>query len=253
MKLTAVIIEDEFKLREVFIQLLKENCPEIDIVGQAGNIKDGYEQIIHKKPNVVFLDIEMPGGNGFEMLERFEKISFETVFVSSYGHYAIKAIKLSALDFLLKPVIIEELIKITNRIKETIALKESALKYTLLSSNLKNAEQDKKIALQTKSKLEYVSLCSILYLKAESNYTSLYIEDAKRYVVSKTLKEYEETLCDESSNFIRIHKTFIVNINQIKSIERGEDCMIILKDNTQLEVSRRKKQQLISKFNSLHR
>src|SRR3954469_14911430 len=102
-KITAAIIEDESKLREVFVQLLQENCPEIEVIGEASNIVDGYSLILLKKPQVVFLDIEMPGGNGFELLSKFETIPFETIFVSSYGHYAIKALKLSALDYMLKP------------------------------------------------------------------------------------------------------------------------------------------------------
>src|SRR3954466_6162974 len=136
MKLTAVIVEDELKLRKVFVELLKDNCPEIEVIAEAANIIDGYALIIQKKPQVVFLDIEMPGGNGFELLSKFEKIPFETVFVSSYGHYAIRALKLSALDYMLKPVMIEDLIKIPDRIKEAIDLKESALKYKSLEANL---------------------------------------------------------------------------------------------------------------------
>ena len=145
MKLTAAIIEDESKLREVFVQLLQENCPEIEVMGEASNITDGYALILLKKPQVVFLDIEMPGGNGFELLSKFEKIPFETIFVSSYGHYAIKALKLSALDYMLKPVMIEELVKVSGRIREAIELKESALKYKSLLTNLKTPEQDKRI------------------------------------------------------------------------------------------------------------
>jgi two-component system LytT family response regulator len=254
MKLTAVIIEDERKLREVFIQLLEENCPEIEVIGDASNINDGFLLILSKKPQVVFLDIEMPGGTGFDLLSRFEKVPFETVFVSSYGHYAIRALKLSALDYMLKPVMIEDLVKIPARIKEAIELKESALKYQLLETNLKDKEQDKKILIQSKKKLEHVVLKDILYLQAENNYTSIFIKNMDRIVVSKTLKDYEEMLCDEDdSSFVRIHKTFIVNVNHIKSIDRGEECLAVLSDNTRLEVSRRKKLPLMEKFDQLNK
>jgi two-component system LytT family response regulator len=254
MKITAAIIEDESKLREVFVQLLEENCPEIEVIGEASNITDGYSLILSKKPQVVFLDIEMPGGNGFELLSKFEKIPFETIFVSSYGHYAIKALKLSALDYMLKPVMVEELIKIPGRIQEAIELKEGALKYKSLLTNLKVPEADKKILVQSKKKLEHIILKDILFLQAENNYTSIHIKNQNRIVVSKTLKDYEEILCDEENSFfVRIHKTFIVNVNHIKSIDRGEDCFAILADNTRLEVSRRKKIPLMNKFESFNK
>ena len=252
MQLTAVIIEDERKLRENFIQLLRENCPEIIIVGDAGNITDGYQLIMEKKPQVLFLDIEMPGGNGFELLLKFNNPSFETIFVSSYGHYAIKAIRLSALDYLLKPVSIEELQGLPERIKEAINLKESALKYKMLEANLKNTELQKKLVIRSKAKLESYNLSDIVYLNSDDNYTSLHLNGQKRLVISKTLKEYEEMLCmEESSSFMRIHKTFIVNLHFVKKIERGNDCIAVLKDDTQLAVSRRKKTAFIEKFDSL--
>lgn len=254
MKLTAVIIEDEFKLRTLFAQLLKKHCPEIEILGEAGNISEGYDLIVSKKPNTVFLDIEMPGGNGFELLNKFSKIPFETVFVSSYGHYAIKAVKLSALDYLLKPVIIDELIKVPQRLREALEAKESIIKYELLQENLKNSEQDKKIAIQHRNRLELVCLSDIIYLKAEGNYTWIFLKNGERIFVPKTLKEYEDTLCEnDESNFIRIHRAYIVNIAQTKSIEKGEDTFITLNDNTTLEISRRKKTSVIDKFNSLQK
>lgn len=252
MKLTTVLIEDEVKLRKVFIELLKDNCPEIEVIGEAGNITDGYTLLLEKKPMVVFLDIEMPGGNGFELLSKFEKIPFETVFVSSYGHYAIRAIKLSALDYLLKPVMIEDLQQLPARIAEAIKIKEGALKYELLQQNLNDSEQEKKILLRSKVKTESVNLMDILYLNSDLNYTTFYVKGNHRIVVSKTLKEFEDILCDGGkSSFIRIHKTFIVNLNYVKKIERGNECFVILNDDTRLEVSRRKKTAVIDKFGSL--
>jgi two-component system LytT family response regulator len=252
MKLSAIIIEDELKLRNVFVQLLQRNCPEIEVMGEADNIQDGYDLILSKKPAVVFLDIELPGGNGFELLAKFPIVPFETIFVSSYGHYAIQALKLSALDYLLKPVLKDHLVKITERIKNAITLKESAFKYNLLKENLQNGELDKKLVIQSKDKLEQINIHAILYLKSEDSYTFIFLENGKRFIVSKTLKEYEEILCDhDHSFFVRIHKSFIVNAHQIKTIERGEECSILLKNNSRLEVARRRKSLLIEKYNSL--
>jgi two-component system LytT family response regulator len=252
MKLTAVIVEDELKLRKVFVELLKDNCPEIEVIAEAANIIDGYALIIQKKPQVVFLDIEMPGGNGFELLAKFEKVPFETIFVSSYGHFAIRALRLSALDYLLKPVMIEDLQTLPARIIEAIDLKESALKYKILQQNLNDSEQQKKIILRSKTKSESLNLKDIQYLNSDLNYTTIYTHENERLVISKTLKEFEDTLCDnERSTFMRIHKTYIVNLDYVKSIERGAECFVILKDNTRLEVSRRKKAVLLEKFESL--
>jgi len=250
MKLKAAVIEDEFKLREVFIQQLEKNCPDIEVIGQAANITDGYEVIVKEKPDVVFLDIEMPKGNGFDLLAKFDKIPFEIVFVTSYEHYAIRALRLSALDYILKPLIIEDLLPLAERIKSAIQLKDSAFKYKLLQSNLKNSEEDKKIILQTKAKTECIPLNKIVYLQAELNYTSIFLSDNTRIMVSKTLKEFEDMLCDKETYFIRIHKKYIINTRQMQSIERGDECMVLLKNNTKLEVARRRKGELIDRFNS---
>ena len=250
MKLTAVVIEDEYRLREVFITLLRQHCPEIEVIGEASNITEGSELIIFRKPDVVFLDIEMPHGNGFDLLSKFEQIPFEIVFVSSYEQYAIRALKLSALDFILKPVEIEDLFGLTERIRQSMKVKESAFKYDLLQANLNSNEQEKKIILPGKRKLECIFLKQIIYLKAEQNYTTIYTIDKNRIVVAKILKEFEETLCQENSDFVRIHKTYIVNIKHIRKFVRDEDAFIILEDGTRLEVSRRKKTMLFSRLNT---
>lgn len=249
MKLTALVIEDEFKLREIFIGLLKVHCPEINVIGDTGNITDGYNLIQDKKPDVVFLDIEMPQGNGFDLLSKFETIPFEVIFVSSYEQYAIRALKLSALDFILKPIVIEELLTLTDKIRRAIELKDSAGKYRMLKENLKSPDADKQMMLNTRNRMESVKLSNIIYMKADLNYTEIFLFNKSRIVVSKTLKDFEEMLCDvDDSPFVRIHKSFIVNISFIKLVERGESCAIILKDETVLEVSRRKKTSLIERL-----
>lgn len=250
MKLTAIVVDDEFKVREVFLEMLEKFCPDITVLAWADNITDAYNLILSRKPQVVFLDIEMPGGTGFDLLAKFEKIPFETIFVSSYGHYAIRALKLSALDYLLKPVTTEDLIEIPNKIRETLEIKQNALKYDLLKINLNGAEQEKKLVIPDKKNLEYVNTSEIMYLKGEGNYTTIYLKNTKKYFVAKTLKDYESMLCEEQASFFRIHKAFIVNISYIKTIDRGEETFILLKDNTRLEVSRRKKMTLLERLNS---
>lgn len=248
MKITAFVVDDEINIREAFIALVNRTCPDIQIIGESNNISDAYTLIKEKKPALVFLDIEMPGGNGFELLSRFEKVPFETVFVSSYGHYAIRALRLSALDYLLKPVLVDELVKIPERVQEAIQLKESAFKYKTLKTNLSDTNEEKKMVFRTKSRVFTIDITKIHYLQADSNYTYVFSETEKKFIHSKSLKEFEELLCDDTGNFIRIHKKFIVNINSIKTIERGNECFAILKDDTRVEVSRRKKQLLLERF-----
>lgn len=216
----------------------------------ADNITDAYDLILLKKPQVVFLDIEMPGGSGFDLLAKFEKIPFETIFVSSYGHYAITALKLSALDYLLKPVTADDLVQIPGKIRETLEIKQNALKYDLLKINLNGAEQEKKLVIPDKKNLEYVNTSEIIYLKGEGNYTTIFLKNSKKFFVAKTLKDYESMLCEEQAPFFRIHKAFIVNINYIKTIDRGDETFILLKDDTRLEVSRRKKMTLLERLNA---
>ncbi|MEO6904279.1 MAG: LytTR family DNA-binding domain-containing protein [Bacteroidia bacterium] len=250
MNITAVIIEDECKIREVFKQLLKEFCPTIILLGEADNISDGYTLILKNKPEVVFLDIEMPGGCGFELLSKFDIIPFETVFVSSYGHYAIRALKMSALDYLLKPVLIEDIIALPAKLQEAINLKQNAAKYILLKNNLTSTEREKKLAVSSKKNLELVNISDIKYLHGEGNYTTIFLNDEKKLLVSKTLKEYESILCSPINDFIRIHKATILNISHIKSLVSGEETYAILNDGKKLEVSRRKKGELMERLRS---
>lgn len=249
MKYTAVVVEDEYKVREVFIDLIHHYCKEIEIVGEAENITGAYDLILSTKPNIVFLDIEMPQGNGFELLSKFPSPPFEVIFVTSYGHYAIKAIKLSALDYLLKPVMVSDLLEMVNRIKERFENKNQSEQYSVLLENLNNPPQQKKLVVHTKTKTEYVLFNDIIYLQGDGNYTIIQLANNKIHV-AKTLKDYEEILCNSDSPFMRVHKTYIVNTNFILNVSHGENNTILLKNNSNLEISRRKKQELFEKLNS---
>ncbi|MCW3072909.1 MAG: two component transcriptional regulator, LytTR family [Bacteroidetes bacterium] len=247
MEITAVIIEDEFKVRSVFIQLLEKFCKEIKIVGDADNVRDGYEMILLKKPDVVFLDIEMPRGNGFELLARFGEIPFEVIFVTSYGHYAIKAIRFSALDYLLKPVLVSDLLELPDRIRKKLEMKTQAGQYRALLENLERPEQ-KTLVVNTKTKTDYIPISDILYLKADGNYTLIHTGSAKIHV-AKTLKEYDEMLCSNDSTFLRIHKACIINTDYVKQLNRGESSTVLMSNGISLEISRRKKQELSERLN----
>lgn len=248
--ITAVIVEDEFKVRTVFKDLLLKFCPEITLIGEADNINEGCDLIMKLKPKLVFLDIEMPGGNGFELLSKFEEPFFETIFVTSYGHHAIRAIKYSALDYMLKPVMIEDVKMIADRYRSREEMRHFAEQYRLLKDNLSGQHQ--RLVINNKTRMDYVDVDNISYLKADGNYTAIHLIGGAKHHVSKTLKEYEEILCEHGINqFIRIHKTYIVNITCIDHLEKGEEAFLKLKDGTRLEVSRRKKNELLSRLYNL--
>ncbi|OFY83589.1 MAG: hypothetical protein A3F72_15445 [Bacteroidetes bacterium RIFCSPLOWO2_12_FULL_35_15] len=248
MKFTAIVVEDEYKVREVFLDLIHHYCKEIEIVGQAENILEAYDLILSTKPNIVFLDIEMPNGTGFDLLAKFPDPPFEVIFVTSYGNYAIKAIKFSALDYLLKPVMIADLLGMFERVKAKFKNRNQFEQYKVLFENL-NSQTAKKMIVNTKSKIESVFLHEIIYFEGDRNYTTIHIIDRTIYV-AKNLKEYEDLLCIPESSFVRSHKAYIVNFDFVHSIGRGEDYTIRLKNNIHLEISRRKKQELVEKLNS---
>jgi two-component system LytT family response regulator len=251
MKIRALIIEDEYKVREVFINLVEHFCPEIEIVAETDSIIEGYKLALEKKPDVVFLDIEMPTGSGFDFLLKFEVIPFETVFVTSHGHYAIRAIKFSALDYLLKPVMINDLKEIISRLHEKKGMKQNALHYTLLKDNLNSSEMEKQLVINSKTKLDHVNLSDILYFEADINYTTIYLNNSHKYFVAKTLKYYEELLCFlDSSFFFRIHKSYIVNIYAIKQVSKADPYYLTLSNGAKLDISRRRKQELQERINN---
>ncbi|MGQ0827639.1 MAG: LytR/AlgR family response regulator transcription factor [Bacteroidota bacterium] len=247
MNINALIVEDEFRVRQVLVKLLKQHCPAITLVGEAENITNAHALIIKHKPDLVFLDIEMPGGNGFDLLSKFDSPGFETIFVTSYGHYAINAIKYSALDYLLKPVIIDELKAGVNKAVQRIESKHITRQYALLKENLEHTNP-KKLGVISKGKLHHVNVNEITYIEGSGNYSNIYLTNGERHIVAKTLKDYEEILCAEDSLFARVHKSYIVNIKQISHVEKGEESPLVLYNNIKLEISRRKRQEVLARI-----
>lgn len=239
----AVVIDDEYRVRQVLITLLGKFCPDVLVIAEADSVKSGIKTITQNNPELVFLDIEMNDGTGFDILSEITIKNFETIFVTSYDHYAIKAIRFSAFDYLLKPVLIDDLKEAINRFQDK---KDSVNeKYNFLQENLVNEELEKKLILNAKSKIESVVIKEILYLEADGNYTTIVLIDGKKHVVSKTLKEYENILCFENSIFVRVHKTFIVNIKEINSLEKNEQLTLTLNNGKEITVARSRRQSLI--------
>lgn len=233
----AILIDDEERARSVLSNLLTQFCPDVEIIEMCSNVPDAVLAINKYQPDVVFTDIEMPGYSGFELLDFFTDFNFEIIFTTGYHEYAIKAFEVSAIDYLLKPIQIDQLeraVAKVQRVKEfTVADRLSVLK-----ENLKQAEIHK-IALPTFDGLLFVDVNSIICIEADGAYTDLYCVEGKIIKVSKRLK-YFESLLENRNQFFRVHRSAIVNINFIDSYSKAENYLL-LDNNKSVKVSRNKK------------
>ncbi|WP_343487538.1 LytTR family DNA-binding domain-containing protein [Allomuricauda sp. d1] len=242
MKLNAIIVEDEANSREILGIYISKYCKDVLVKGEAATIKEGLALIKKENPDLVFLDVEMPFGNAFDLLDQVPDRSFETVFVTAYDHYAIDALNSHAAYYLMKPINIDELIKAVAHVTE-IKKKESALEGRVLQSKLKKAEG--KITLPQQDGFQVLEVNDILYCKADDNYTEIYLEN-KKILVSKTLKYFEEALSDFP--FARIHKSYLVNVNEVQKYKKGKGGSVVLSNGKELSVSASKKASLLSFF-----
>ena len=242
MKLRAVIIEDEVNSREILRNYLVKYCPHVVILGEAGTVKEGIALIEKELPNLVFLDVEMPFGNAFDLLEELPNRTFETVFVTAYNQYAMEALNQHAAYYLMKPINIDELIKAVAYVEEIIS-KEDLLHDRILSSSIKKAEG--KITLPQLDGFQVLNVSDILYCKADDNYTEIFLAD-KKILVSKTLKYFEESLAE--FHFVRIHKSFLVNINEVVKYRKGKGGSVVISNGKELVVSASRKKELLSYF-----
>ena len=246
--LSAIIIDDERKGRIALREKLKNYCPEIKLAGEAEDGIEGLELIEKLNPEIVFLDIEMPRMGGFEMLQKLPEKDFHLIFITAHDHYAIKAIKYAAFDYLLKPVDIEELRSTIKRI-ETQSNKRTATQLEILQQNLSDQPVSGKIAIPTKDSLLFFNTTDIVHLEAESNYTSIYFSDQPRLLASRTLKDFEELL--PTQIFFRTHHSHIVNLRYIKRYIKGEGGQIELLNGNYVSVSRRKKDDFLKRVRGL--
>ncbi len=242
----AIIIDDEMHCRKTLSILLKEYCPDVQVLAQCDNGEDGVAAIKKLNPDLVFLDIEMPRMNGFEMLEQFPEISFAVIFTTGYDQYAIKAFKFSALDYLLKPIDHEELKKATQKVSKQSPHPLTQQLEILLQRLNHQPSAINKIALPTMEGLQMIPVDSIISCASDRNYTTVLLKGNKKIIVSKMLKDIEEML-DEYS-FLRVHHSYIVNLNEINKYVRGEGGYLIMSDNSSVDVSRSRKEILLQKL-----
>ncbi|WP_299247543.1 LytTR family DNA-binding domain-containing protein [uncultured Cytophaga sp.] len=245
-KIKAIIIDDEKDGRTVLSTLIKLYCPQVEIIGESSSGEQGLIMIEELNPALVFLDIDMPGMNGFSLLKKLKEINFEVIFVTAHHHYALKAIKHSALDYLLKPVDKTELIEAIGKFKISSSVNER-MAY-LLENETKDLSELKQIILNVREGYVFSEINEIVRCEADGNYTTVFFKNGDKQVASKTLKEFENLLSEH--NFWRIHKSHLINLKYLKKYIKGEGGgNVVMTDNSEIEVSRRNKDAFLKKFN----
>jgi two-component system, LytTR family, response regulator len=245
----AIIIDDEKNAVEMLVWLLGNYCPDVEVEALCFNAIEGMEAIKKHHPQMIFLDIEMPGMNGFDLLEKLDTINFQIVFTTAHAEFAVKAFRFAALDYLLKPIDPEDLKATISRFKANQQFVDKDQLKLLLENLNPSKKQVERIALSSGDGLVFVKTADIIYCRADSNYTEVALADGKKILVARTLKEIDETLSGD--DFIRVHNSYLVNINHIKKYVKGDGGYIIMPDNTQITISRSKREDfflLFSKF-----
>jgi two-component system LytT family response regulator len=242
----AIIIDDEVHCCKTLGMLLKEYCPGVQVIDQFNDAETGLAAILRLKPDLVFLDIEMPNMNGLEMLARIPEINFEIIFTTGYDQYAIKAIRFSALDYLLKPVDREELQNAIHKVTRRLHHPLPQQLEILLQKLHQPATSIQKIALPTMEGLKMIAVNSIISCSSDSNYTIFFLKNKQKLTVSRPLKEIEEML--EEHSFLRVHNSYLVSLNEIDKYVKGEGGYLVMSDGSAIDVSRNKKDALLGKL-----
>lgn len=250
----SIIIDDDSNLRNGLIQMLQLYAPDIQVVAQAEEVQQGVALLHTHQPDVVFLDIQLTDGTGFDILESYQSLhgkpNFQVVFITAHEQYAIKAFRFSALDFLLKPVDPQELKEVVQKIKSQKQMPSDFKNIEVLLEHIsKKTETKKRIALATQEGTTLVDIQDIIRCESSDNYTTFYIKNHKSILISKTLKEYEELLSEYG--FERIHQSHLINLDFMKTYIKKDGNYVVMQDGTQLPVSQRKKERLQEIINKI--
>ncbi|HLN54211.1 MAG TPA: LytTR family DNA-binding domain-containing protein [Lentimicrobium sp.] len=245
----CIIIDDEYHSRENLKQMLKLCCPDVQVIDEADRVAAGIEAIRRGNPDLVFLDIRMPDGSGFDILQKLGEVNFKVVFVTAYEEYAIKAFKFSAIDYILKPIDPDEL-------KEAVGKAVTYFKgfsandavKQLLDTITQPHQPHKKIVLKTINTLHLIEIDKIIRCESDRNYTIFYIDGEEKIVISRSMKDFEEML--QEHNFLRVHNSHLININYIRKFHKDE-LLCVLSDNTSIPVAYRKKDELLNLIKNL--
>ena len=244
--INCIIIDDEAKNIKLLQQMLETHCKQVNVIATEQKAKNGLQLITELQPQLVFLDIEMPHLNGFDLLKQLEPVNFEVIFVTAYSHYAIEAFEHHATGYITKPVNTEKLVAAVAAASKKIEEKKiNKNLFSLIELNSRQSASDK-IPLSTTNGLVFVKLSDIMYCESSGNYTNFYLCDDKKILVSRQLGEYEKLLPE--TNFIRIHDKYIIQLNYIKEYKKGSGGEVILENGKELPVASRRKEEFLSRF-----
>jgi len=247
--LRTIVIDDEQNVRKTLEKLIARNCPNVKLVAEADGVNSGIESIKKYHPDLILLDIKMDDGTGFDLLKQLEPVDFKVIFITAYDQFAIKAIKFSALDYLLKPVDPEDLTLAIGKAEKLVMFELNQQLNTLKENMLTQEKSKKKIILKTFDNIHLVKLIDIVYCESNDNYTNFHLLNNKKILVSNTLKDYDEMLSEYG--FFRTHKSYLINLMHIDRFEKAEGGAIVLNNEIKVPVATRKKDKLMELFERL--
>ncbi len=248
--LRAIIVEDEKHNRETLKNLLTEFCAGVQVKGMAASIDEALPMIRTEHPDLVFLDIELQTGTGFDLLAQLQDLDFEVIFTTAFEQYAIKAIKFSSLDYLLKPIDLEELqAAVAKAVKKKSGAEQKARLDILLAHLKPSVQSDRRICLSTADGLEFITTSDILYCEANGSYTNFHLKNERKIMVSKNLKEYE-SLFDENQ-FMRVHNRYLINLREVRRFVKTEGGYILMNNEAQIGISPKKRAEFIEKMGEI--
>jgi len=248
--LRAVVIDDMDSIRKKNIDLIKTHCSKVAIIGEANSVESGVRLINQIVPDLVFLDIEMPDGTGFDLLQKLNQVTFKVIFITGYEDFAVRAFRFSAIDYLLKPLDVSELIEAVKKAEESLSKEVLELKLNTLFSNLERPKDLQKLVLKTAEKIYSVNIQDIVHCESDKNYTTFHFINAPKLLVSTTLKEYENLL--KPFNFFRVHQSHLINMIYFDHfIKTDGGNTIIMKNKNKIPLAVRKKEEFLLLIDSL--
>ena len=238
--LKAVIVDDFENIRKKNIGLIKENCPNVDIIAEADSVESAVKIIKKYTPDLVFLDIELTDGTGFEVLQKLSPITFKVIFITGFHDFAIKAFKFSAIDYILKPLDVDELVVAVKRAEELIYKEQIDIKLNSLFLNIERPNNLKKLVVKTSDRIYSINIQDIIRCEADRNYTRFHLIDGQKLFVAVTLKDYDELL--SPIGFFRLYQSHLINLNFFDYYIKSDGGIVVMKDKSQLPISSKKKE-----------